>query len=119
MTSGDWLWLEIMAVVCIPLWTAFGIYWLRQRLRLRRYNDGVRHMEPPCHVVGCNGRVTHSHWPQDDPYDVQYFCPRHTSEHMERERTYAVEPWMIELSDKAIHSLLHSEYTWAQRARAK
>lgn len=77
----------------------------------------TRHTSPPCHVVGCKRRVTHSHWPQDDPYDVQYLCPRHTGEMMDPDRSYVVEPWRTELSDRAIHELIRSEWHWKQREK--
>lgn len=101
------------------LFVAYAVSEVKKMLRLSRYNNGVRNMEPPCHVVGCKRRVTHSHWPHDDPCDVQYFCPKHTGEHMERGRSYTVEPWITELSDKAIHSILHSEYHWKQAQNQK
>ena len=60
---------------------------------------------PQCHVIGCQNRVTHSHYSKDDPYGLQYFCTLHTVEHMLPDKTYIVEPWKTELSEETIAKL--------------
>lgn len=61
---------------------------------------------PQCHIEGCAEAVTHSHWPKDDIYDVNYFCPEHTGQFMDPSKTYVVEPWATELSAQEIQLLV-------------
>lgn len=73
----------------------------------RRKVKGLTMSEPilKCHVVECDEAVTHCHWAHDAPYDVQYFCPVHTEELKDPNKTYTVEPWKTELSDENICKL--------------
>lgn len=101
-----WFWCILVGWVS----AVTGTLILYRLTRLRQYDS------PPCHVVGCNRRVVHSHRPRyGDCYDVNYFCPQHTGELMEPDVAYVVEPWATELSDRAIHELIHSEWHWERR----
>ncbi len=94
-------------LICILVGAAIAIpanvlWYLIERLL---YRDPTA---PRCHVVSCKGVVLHAHWATDEPYDVQYFCPRHTGELMLPCKFYRVEPWKTELSDLQISKLIRS-----------